>query len=128
MRNITPSGPQSVHYTVDPGYPLPDPAINSRFGKPTKTVYIQTWNAETLQPIGQSGVKVGGGFLPVPLSGRSYEVNNSWPNCWKCDTKIGQILTIGPRMGHTVVLSNSTRCAVEGVNVFGVSDVAHSSD
>ena len=33
-------------------------------------------------------------------------------------------VTVAPRMGHTLLLSNSTRCLVEGVTVHGSSDMA----
>ena len=36
--------------------------------------------------------------------------------------KPGMILTAGPRAGHTILLSNSTACTVQGLTIHGTSD------
>ena len=38
--------------------------------------------------------------------------------------QIGQIVTLGPRQGHTLVLSNASRCVIESITIRGASDMA----
>ena len=53
------------------------------------------------------------------VGGRSYELGL----IGKTDAyKPGMMLTAGPRAGHTILLSNSTACTVQGLTIHGTSD------
>ena len=110
----------SFTYTVDDGFPLPDAALNPRFG--AQITHIIIWHAanksQACHP-GFAGPSCQSNMHGAPkhLGGRSYSVVGASP-------QIGQIVTLGPRQGHTLVLSNASRCVIESVTIHGASDMA----
>merc|ERR1711918_104903 len=105
---VTATGHNTIQYTVDDGYPVPDLAINPRFD--TDIVHIILWDAVTGTSVCKDGSckkNVPKDTPPIHLGNRSYEVSEPLGV-----GEVGQIVTIGPRVGHTVLLSNCTRCTV----------------
>ena len=116
---VAAAGHGTVRYTVDEGFPAPD--SNARFS--AMRVKVINWDATTQL---SKNARLMNQSLPVKgLGNRSCEIGvPPGPSHPKREVKVGQVITVAPRMGHTVLLTNCSCCTVEGLTVHGASDMA----
>ena len=105
----------AVEYSVDDNFPTPD--SDPRFD--ALRVKIINWNPTTQVKI--STRLMNQTFGIHRLANRTYEVGAD--DATRA-FEVGQAVTIGPRVGHTILLTNCTRCGVIGVTLYGSSDMA----
>jgi len=111
----------TLTYTVEEGFPVPDLVAQPRFAVPR--IKVRMW-----EPDGHGDWKSWHGSTdcsPITsrhLGGRSYEITNKKE--WTIFPTGPLRVTLAPRLGHTLLLTNSTRCLIEGVTVHGTSDMA----
>ena len=108
---VTAKTDHTITYTVDEGFPTPD--SSPRFVE-SLIVKVISWEPATNLKLGLTKLNHTIGIQHV--GGRSYEIG--------AGSEVGHIVTVGPRAGHTVLLTNCSECAVEGVTVHGTSDMA----
>ena len=111
--SVTGKGKGTITYTVDAGFPtLDSPPMASRLR--SLIVKVISWDPVTKLKI---GVRLLNHSIPVrKLGPRSFEIG--------AGAEIGNIVTVGPRAGHTLLLTNCSRCGVLGVTIHGTSDMA----
>jgi hypothetical protein len=116
---VTAIGSGTVRYTVDEGFPTPD--SNTRFS--AMRVKVINWDTTTQL---SKNARLMNQSVPVKsLGNRSYEIGvPPDPNHPRGEVQVGQVITVAPRMGHTVLLTNCTSCTIEGLTVHGASDMA----
>ena len=127
---VTSSEPGSFTYTLDEGFPAPvgESAISdARFAQAPITQGIR-WDASTHLELGR--IKLPYNFRNSShwereikhLGDRSYQLGIGFGG--NATIYKGEIVTVVPRAGHTVLLTNATSCTIEGVTVHGSSDMA----
>jgi hypothetical protein len=116
---VTNTGLGTVRYTVDDGFPTPD--SNPRFM--AMRVKVINWDRQTQL---SKNARLMNQSVPVKrLGNRSYEIGcPADPNHPRGEVQVGQVVTVAPRMGHTVLLTNCSGCTVDGLTVHGASDMA----
>ena len=116
---VTATGHGTVRYTVDHGFPAPD--SSARFN--ASRVKVINWDATTQL---SKNARLMNQSMPVKrLGGGSFEIGAPQdPSHPRGEIQVGQVVTVGPRVGHTVLLTNCSRCTVEGLTVHGASDMA----
>jgi hypothetical protein len=127
---VTDSEPGSFTYLLDEGFPAPvgESAVSdARFAQAPITSGIR-WDARTHVELGR--IRLPYNFRNdshwrrkiLHLGGRSYQLGIGFGG--QATIHRGEIVTVVPRAGHTVLLTNSSRCTIEGVTVHGSSDMA----
>jgi len=127
---VTGSEQGSFTYTVDEGFPVPvgESALSdARFAEAPITAGIR-WDANTHLELGR--IRLPYNFRNSTnwqreikhLSGRSYQLGIGFGGNASIHT--GEIVTVVPRAGHTVLLTNSSSCTIENFTVHGSSDMA----
>lgn len=134
---VTSSVHGSFTYTLDEGFPAPvgETALSdARYAEAPITQAIR-WNASTQIELGRvklpynyrnssQGSSRGGSQWPRDIKhvgGRSYQLPIGFGG--NATIYKGEIVTVVPRVGHTVLLTNSSSCTIEGLTVHGSSDM-----
>lgn len=116
---VTSTTERSIRYTVDDAFPTP--ISDSRY-KTAPIVKVIRWDPLTRLRVGKT-LKLAYNTsqrMIRHLGGRSFELGAEASG----GTEVGQLLTVGPRAGHTVLLTNCSICNVLGLTVHGSSDMA----
>lgn len=127
---VTSSAPGSFTYTVGDGFPAPvgESAVSdARFAQAPIVEGIR-WDARTHIELGR--IRLPYNFRNSShwhrgikhLGGRSYQLAIGFGG--NATIYKGEIVTVVPRAGHTVLLTNSSACTIEGLMVHGSSDMA----
>ena len=134
VESSTPSrarwGHSTFTYTLDEGFPAPigeSATSDARFAQAPIVKCIR-WSPDTqlkLAPLLKLAYTSGSPTNQGPrhikhLGGRSYElgiIGNA------SIYQPGEIVTVSPRAGHTVLLTNSSSCTIEGLTIHGSSDM-----
>jgi hypothetical protein len=127
---VTGSEPGSFTYILDEGFPAPvgESAVSdARFAQAPITSGIR-WDASTQLELGRIRLPYNWRNSshwqrPIThLGGRSYQLGIGFGG--NNTIYKGEIVTVVPRAGHTVLLTNSSSCTIEGLTVHGSSDMA----
>lgn len=104
---------------MDEGFPTPD--SDPRFS----AMRVKVINWDTATGLSKNARLMNQSVPVKDLGNRSYEIGApADPNHPRGAVQAGQILTVAPRLGHTVLLTNCSCCTVEGLTVHGASDMA----
>ena len=122
---VTGSEQGSFAYTLDEGFPAPvgESAVSdARFAQAPIVSGIR-WDASTQLELGRIRLHYNSSQREIKhLGGRSYRLGIGFGG--NATIYKGEIVTVVPRAGHTVLLTNSSSCTVEGLTVHGSSDMA----
>lgn len=121
---VTGSDAQSFTYTLDEGFPAPvgESAVSDARFAQAPIVKCIRWDPSTQLSLGLVKLAYNSSRRHIKhLGGRSYKlgIENGNGNIYQP----GEIVTVGPRAGHTVLLSNSSSCNIEGLTIHGSSDM-----
>ena len=123
-------GHSSFTYTLDEGFPAPigeSATSDARFAQ-APIVKCICWDPHTQLSLGLKKLAYTSGSPTIQgprhikhLGGRSYELGiiGNASDLYRP----GDIVTISPRAGHTVLLTNSSSCTIEGLTIHGSSDM-----
>lgn len=134
IESSTPSrtrfGHSTFTYTLDEGFPAPigeSATSDARFAQ-APIVKCICWDPHTQLSLGlrklayTSGSPTDQGPRHIKhLGGRSYELGIIGNASGLYQP--GDIVTVSPRAGHTVLLTNSSSCTIEGLTIHGSSDM-----
>jgi hypothetical protein len=116
---VTATGHGTVRYTVDEGFPAPN--SDARFS--AMRVKVINWDATT--QLSKNARLMNQSEPLKDLGNRSYEIGvPPDPSHPRGEVQVGQVVTVAPRMGHTVLLTNCSHCTVNRLTVHGASDMA----
>jgi len=121
---VTDSDADSFTYTLHEGFPAPvgESAVSDARFAQAPIVKCMRWDPSTQLPLGLLKLAYNSSQRHIThLGGRSYKLGIELGN-GKVYQK-GEIVTVGPRAGHTVLLTNSSSCKIEGLTIHGSSDM-----
>ena len=120
---VTGSSNSSFTYTLDQGFPAPigESAVSDARFAQAPIVKCIRWNPTTQLKMNLLKLDYNISQRHIKhLGGRSYELGvEGNAEIYKT----GEIVTVGPRAGHTVLLTNSSLCTIEGLTIHGSSDM-----
>lgn len=121
---VTASDRDSFTYTLDDGFPAPvggSAISDDRFAQAPIVKCIR-WDPITRLELGLLKLAYNSSQRKIKhLGGRLYQLGIEGGNAQVY--KPGEIVTVGPRAGHTVLLTNSSSCTIEGFTIHGSSDM-----
>ena len=124
---VTGSDKESFTYTLDDGFPAPvgENAISDARFAQAPVVKMIRWDPSTQLELGLLKLAYNASKRRIEhLGGRSYQMYID-PDL-DGDASVyrpGEIVTVGPRAGHTILLTNSSSCTIEGLTIHGSSDM-----